>query len=74
MNLAHTFCISASIKWGIDLTVAKYHLQTSRTSAGTTSEEPAEEGWNGIIISAGMMFDFPSDNISIWTSAIISIL
>lgn len=59
---------------GNDLTVAKYHLQASIASAATTSEELTEEGWKGTIISAGKMFDFPSDNISNGTSAVISIL
>lgn len=59
---------------GNDLTLAKYHLQASSACPATTSEKPTEEGWKGTTISAGKIFDFPSEKISNWTSAAISIL
>ena len=74
MNLTRTFCNSESIEWGNDLSVAKYHLQASSASVGTVSEEPTEDGWKGITKSAGKIFDFPSESISNWISAGISIL
>lgn len=70
----HTFCNSASIALGSDLRVVKYHLQDSRASAATGSAESTEEGRKGKTKSAGMMFDFPSERISNWMSAAISIL
>lgn len=66
-----TFCISGSIECGNDLIVAKYHLQASSASA-VASEEQTEEGWKGKTMSAGNMFDLPSERTSNWTSASIS--
>lgn len=66
-----TFCISGSIECDNDLIVAKYHLQASSASA-VASEEPTEEGWKGKTMSAGKMFDLPSERTSNWTSASIS--
>lgn len=66
-----TFCISASIECGNDLIVAKYHLQASSASA-VASKESTEEGWKGKTMSAGKMFDFPSERTSNWTSASMS--